>query len=227
MNESIRKIALLSASPKTDQNQAVSALLARHGERLLEDETLLVQTIPVRQALLHHETEPAFKTMQNADAIVIIFPLYFFCLPAMLTRFLQDFSVKYPRTVKSSNVYAMINCGFPESEINLEAIRVIESFSVQTGRTFAGGLLIGCGGMILGAQSAPFMQGVFAQIDGLYNKIKRDIVGGEKRPPEITQVAAKFPRSMYFFGGNAGWRATARKNGIRKIDLYRKPYLDS
>ena len=118
---------------------------------MLADDSLDARVICVRETLLHRQTEEAFAAVQSADAIVVIFPLYFFCMPAMLTRFLQDFAVTYPAASKQANVYAIVNCGFPEPEINLEAMRVIESFCRHTGRIFGGGTLVGCGGMLLGA----------------------------------------------------------------------------
>lgn len=137
MSEQTKKVVLVSASPKVDQDRAVSTFLARYGEETLLRNELTIATIKVRQTLMHHETELAFETLHNADAMVFIFPLYFFCMPAMLTRLLQDFVMKYPFSDKPCGVYAIINCGFPESEINAEAMRVIECFCTQTKRSFS------------------------------------------------------------------------------------------
>lgn len=224
MSELMKKVVLVSASPKVDQTEAVSQFLAARGERLLAGEGLEVVTIPVRRALLHHETKSAFETMQSADAVIFVFPLYFFCLPGMLTRFLQEFSAEYPLAEHTSNVYAIINCGFPEPEINEEAIRVIECFSLQTGRNFLGGVLVGCGGMLLGAAQAPFMRPVFEKIDALFIRVKHDALSGTPEERQIIMTTPKFPKWMYFVAGNAGWRSMARRNKLRPRDLKRKPY---
>lgn len=224
MSESIKRIALLSASPKVDQEWAVSNLLAQRGEALLKSEQSDVSTIHVRHALMHHETASAFDFMQEADAIVMIFPLYFFCLPAMLTRFLQDFATQTPAATKASAVYAIVNCGFPEPEINQEAMRVVEMFARRTGRSFGGGVMIGCGGMVLGAQGAPFMRPVMESIDALFARVKREASSQDLIEAQIAVVAPKFPRQLYFLAGNAGWRSSARKNHLKLKDLYRAPY---
>ncbi|MEN6636494.1 MAG: flavodoxin [Clostridiaceae bacterium] len=224
MSESIKRIALLSASPKVDQEWAVSNLLAQRGESMLKNEQSDVVIIPVRHALTHHETASAFDLMQEADAIVMIFPLYFFCLPAMLTRFLQDFAVQRPKATKACAVYAIVNCGFPEPEINQEAMRVVEMFARQTGRSYGGGVMIGCGGMVLGAQGAPFMKPVMASIDDLFVRVKCEAAGQDLIEVQIAVVAPKFPRKLYFLAGNAGWRSSARKNHLKSKDLYRAPY---
>jgi hypothetical protein len=142
----------------------------------------------------------------------------------MLTRFLQDFAVAYPAALKQTSVYAIVNCGFPEPEINLEAMRVMESFCQHTGRTFGGGVLIGCGGMLIDAQDAPFMKPVFEQIEGLLSRVKDNLNATE--PPEaiLSNAVAKFPRFLYFLAGNSGWHMMARKNGLRTKELYQKPY---
>lgn len=225
MSQTINQITLVSASPKVEQEWAVSALLAKRGEEKLTRDSLSVNTIPVRHALMHHETDTAFASLQDADAIVLIFPLYFFCMPAMLTRFLQDFAANEPKSKKDCAVYALVNCGFPEPEINLEAMRVVEQFARQTGRSFGGGVMIGCGGMILGAQGAPFMRDVMEQIDALFGRVDADLSQTNPVEPKIVATAPKFPRKLYFLAGNAGWRSTARKNHLKNKDLYRTPYL--
>jgi len=224
MSENKKRVVLVSASPKVDQDWAVSAFLAKHGETILEDERITVESIMVRSTLLHHQTEQAFESLQSADAIVIIFPLYFFCMPAMLTRFLQDFAAKYPSCKNPSSVYAIVNCGFPEPEINQEAMRVIEQFSIQTGRSCGGGVMIGGGGMVIAAKDAPFMRPIFEQIDGLLARVKQNAISDQQAESRIASVAPKFPKFLYFIGGNAGWKSMARKNHLRPKELYRKPY---
>ena len=225
MSDMKKRIALVSASPKVEQTEAVSAFLAARGEGALAGDGIVVLTIPVRHVLLHHETEPAFASLQSADAIVFIFPLYIFCLPAMLTRFLQDFVAAYPASTKPANVYAIINCGFPEPQINQEAMRVIECFSLQTNRAFLGGVMLGCGGMLLGAAQAPFMRETLETIDALFLRVRQDVLMDHPHEAAIVQAAPKFPRFLYFFAGNAGWRSMARKNKLRPHDLKRQPYL--
>ena len=225
MSDTNQRIVLVSASPKVDQTEAVSAFLATRAEGLIAGDGLSIETIPVRKTLLHHECETAFASLQDADAIVFIFPLYFFCLPAMLTRFLQDFACAYPVSEKRANVYALVNCGFPEPEINEEAMRVIECFSLQTGRSFFGGVMVGCGGMLLGASQAPFMREMFEVIDALFARVKQDFLSGQPEEAKSVCTAPKFPKFLYFVGGNAGWRSMARKNKLRPYDLKRQPYL--
>ena len=224
MSKVKQSVVFLSGSPKVKQDEAVSDFLAKRGAQMLANDSLETRVISVREALLHRQTEDAFAAVQNADAIVVILPLYFFCMPAMLTRFLQDFAVRYPAASKKANVYAIVNCGFPEPEINLEAMRVIESFCRHTDRTFGGGNLVGCGGMLLGAQQAPFMKPLFEEIDGLFSRVAKELESIEPVKTILSNIAVKFPRFLYFLAGNSGWHLAARQNHLRSKDLYRRPY---
>lgn len=224
MRDRRNKVVILSASPKVDQECAVSSFLAERAKNALQSNGLDVEIIPVRKAMIHRETESAFDLLQQAGSILMIFPLYFFCLPAMLTRFLQDFVAKYPAANNAANVYALINCGFPEPEINAEAMRVLECFCLQTGRTFLGGVMIGGGGMLIGAANAPFMRPVFEKIDNLFIRMQENMCADEQAIQVIEQAAPKFPRRLYLLGGDFGWRSSARKNHLKQKELFRKPY---
>lgn len=219
-----QKIVLVSASPKTDQDWAVSAYLSKRSESSLLDDNTEVSIISVRHALMHHDTEKAYATMSQADSIILVFPLYFFCMPAMLTRFMQDFAVMYPAADRRTSVYAIVNCGFPEPEINREAMRVVECFAQKTGRLFGGGVMAGCGGMLLAAKDAPFVRPIFEQIDAMLLRVKHDYSSSMPVEAKVASVSVKFPRALYFFAGNAGWKSMARKNHLKPNDMYQKPY---
>ena len=219
-----KKIVLISASPKADQEWAVSEYLAKRGQSSIDEHGINTVPIQVRHALTHRETERAFGQMQSADALIVIFPLYFFCMPGMLTRFLQDFAARYPACDHPAVVYAIINCGFPEAQINTEAMRVVEQFAAQTARAFGGGVMIGTGGMILAAQNAPFMKRVMQPIDELFDRVCANLLSEKPVTDTVIPAAIKFPRWLYFFASTLGWNSMSRKNHLVKRDLYRRPY---
>ena len=72
MSETKQKVVLISASPKVDQDWAVSAFLARRGEEYLKSADVSAEVIQVRSTLLHHKTEQAFEIVQDADAVVLV-----------------------------------------------------------------------------------------------------------------------------------------------------------
>lgn len=227
MSQTKRSIVLLSASPKTNQEYAVSEFLAKRAEKQLQQEQINVNLINVRHALLHHETQTAFAAMHQADAVVLFFPLYIFCMPALLTRFLQDYYTALTpenRDGARAKVYAFVNCGFPETGINAEAVRVVESFSGHVGMVFRFGVMIGGGGMMLASMDAPFIKAAYKEIDRAVAHIQQEVLTGETEQTETFSIAPKFPRKLYFLGGNMGWKSIARNNGLKMKDLYRRPY---
>lgn len=226
MSDPVKKVVLLSASPKPPQEYIVSEFLARYAGERLHSTEIEAQIFQVRQTLLHKETQPAYEAMFQSDAVLLFFPLYFFCMPAMLTRFLQDFAAYADGKERcGAKLYVFVNCGFPEPEINLEAVRAAESFAKHSGFTFRFGVMIGGGGMLLGAKDAPFMKEVFSALDRSLSQIEHETLTDETLPAQTVSIPVKFPRRLYFFGGNLGWKSTARKNGLKRKDLYRKPYL--
>lgn len=218
---------MISASPKI-KDQAVSDWLADRAAALLDGNGVETRRINARQSLTQGKTAEDFEYMDLADALLIVFPLYIFCTPGLLTRFLQDyygFVRTRPPGGKKAAVYAAVNCGFPEPDINLEAARVIKSFSGKIGADYRFSILIGSGGMILGTQGAPFMKKAMARIDGGIATMKNELLTGTREPKKDLEVRINFPRRLYFLIGDRSWISIAKKNGLKKKDMYARPYL--
>jgi multimeric flavodoxin WrbA len=206
----------------------LSEYFASLEENHIKSDGIQVNHVNVRQNVIS-KTEDAFKIMLESDAMIFTFPLYFFCLPGLLMRFLQDYYQYFEQhkndTIKAK-VYAVVNCGFPEPDINEEAVRVIQSFSQKIEAEFRFGVLIGGGGMILGTKEAPFMKKTMTKITGAFELMKNDISSNNLALQKNIYITAKFPRRLFFFMANQGWSSFARKNGLKKKDLYRKPYRE-
>lgn len=143
-------------------------------------------------------------------------------------RFLEDyhkFYIQHGKAAVNAKVYAIVNCGFPEPEINLEAVRVIRSFCHHVNAHFRFGVLIGGGGMLVGAKNAPFMKKSIRNLNDALLTIAKDIESNDLIIVDNIKIAMNFPRRLYLFMGDRGWHALARKNGLKKKDLYKRPYL--
>ncbi len=225
MSKQTSKVVLISASPKSGE-PSVSEFLASMTAGKLPDD-MRISKIDVRRSIFQKETERDFEAMLDADAIVFAFPLYFFCLSGMFMRFLQDYAAyraQHSGKARSPKVYAAINCGFPEPEINGEALRVVKSFCSHTGASFRFGIMIGGGGMLLGAKDAPFMKKTMTKLDEALRLIAQDIADSSLLPIDDIMICVNIPKKLYFFGGNLGWGQMAKKNGLKKKDLYAQPY---
>ncbi|MDZ4133918.1 MAG: flavodoxin, partial [Dethiobacteria bacterium] len=142
MSKERKKVVLINGSPKIGQN-SVSNLLTSIQEEKIKDNEYDIYKIDVRKSLAKGETENDYRAMIQADAMIITFPLYIFCLPGLLMRFLQDYFEFHSKNSDHSrpHVYAVVNCGFPEAWINREAVDVIKSFSRSIGASFRFGVL--------------------------------------------------------------------------------------
>lgn len=222
----MRNIVLINASPKINEPSTSEYLVDTLRSRI-DENAVNKYLINVRQSIKKHKTEEDFAAISQADAIVIVFPLYIFCMPGMLTRFLEDyykFYVENGKAGSNSRVYAIVNCGFPEPEINLEAVRVIRSFSQHINARFRFGILIGGGGMLLDARDVPIMKKTLGKLNAAFDVIARDIESDDLENLDNFYIAMNFPRRLYFFMGHRGWHALARKNGLSKKDLFKRPY---
>ena len=83
--------------------------------------------------------------------------------------------MEHEQTAVKMKVYAVVNCGFPEPGINLEAVRVIRSFSQHINAQFRCGVLIGGGAMLREARNAPFMKKSIKSLNDAFAAIARDI----------------------------------------------------
>jgi hypothetical protein len=222
----VKRVAVIAASPKTT-GSSVSGFLAAHAGDIMKDSSLDIRIFSVRESLTKKQTTEAYAYMDGADALLIIFPLYIFCMPGILTHFLQDYH-DYLKALSGYGakpfVYTVVNCGFPEPEINEEAVRVIGSFSRRIGAQFRFGVMIGGGGMVLGAQGSPMVKKMTADIDGAFVRMKEEILTGSPGSSENILTSAKFPRRLYYFAAGIGWNSSARENGLKKKDLYAMPY---
>ncbi len=217
----MKKVTILSASPKKGE-PSVSAYLSELAKEQIEKSGLKADIIDVGKALKN--CEPAFEAMRSADAMLIIFPLYFFCMPGMLTRFLEDYAKSDGQKRSGQKIFTVVNCGFPEPQINEEAIRVIRSFAKHIGADFGFGVAFGSGGMVLGAKDAPFMRKTMSDFISALDQMTADIQQDKQASSHTVYIGVKIPRWMYFLGGNIGWRQIAKMNGLKKNDLYRTPY---
>lgn len=224
----MKKVILINGSPRPEERTASSGFLT-HVEAILKDGEYEKQFINVRKSL-KTGPEADYAALLDADAIVLSFPLYFFCLPGVLMRFLEDYE-KYFRVhgeqKKSAKVYAIVNCGFPEPEINMEAIRVIGCFSRHIGAQFRFGVLIGGGPMISSVEGIGPVKKAYEKLDAAIQTMSDDICGETSRILPNVLIKPSFPRRFYLLMGSMGWKQQAKKNGLKKTDLYRRPYLKS
>ena len=92
--------------------------------------------------------EKAFRAVEQASDLLLVFPLYADGVPAVFLRFLKELE-KHTEATRSLSVHVLINCGFLEPEQNTAALEIIRLFCKKNGFTVGSTLQIGSGEAIL------------------------------------------------------------------------------
>lgn len=109
-----------------------------------------------------------------------------------------------------------------ESHINADAALVIRRFCKEIHAAYRFGVLIGSGGMLQPLRMMPSVKKVWSKISVAFDRIILDIqVGGT---PTDINIDAKIPKKLFFFIGQTNFTVIAKKNGIKKKEIFRKPY---
>jgi hypothetical protein len=221
----MKNICFINGSPKGKGSN--SSFYLDGLDKLLDEKEYKKDYIEVKLSGKKNSLDDDFKKLENADSIIISFPLYVYCLPGVLIKFLEDYYIYLKNKGefnKNIRVYTIVNCGFPEPKINTEAIRVIENFCNRLNLNWRFGIGIGMGEFIGTTKNIPIINKLSNNIHNTIFEIKKDI---ENEPAYKTNnifVKPKVPKFMFFISANIKWRILAVKNSLKKGDLIKRPY---
>lgn len=136
------------------------------------------------------------RSLAEADAIILAFPLYSYGLPGALMRLLEDYN-KYVRTGHSYNkdakVYMIVNCGFPRAKDTTgEAVRVIKNFCRRFSLNWRFAVCIGTGPIVVATRRLPLLD---LALKRAYAEIVLDIRGedNDKKDDYLVKPAVPEP----------------------------------
>ena len=217
----MKKVCFLNGSPQGINS--TSFLLIKEMEQLLPDQQFQ-QTI-VNIAACTQQPENIFQSLLAADSLIIVFPLFYYALPGLLVRFLEDYSVYATAKPHNASVYAVINCGFPEPEHNHHAAHMIKCFSDEMHLEWRFALEIGCGPMLKSTRSVPMKSFLKKELYQGIQMITNDIKTPHASAPANILAKPKFPSWLYRFTGTLNWKQEASKYNLTSKDLEKTPYL--
>jgi hypothetical protein len=131
--------------------KATSHRLLARLERLLDPAQVDVAHISVRAKLPNGYPEETAASLDSADAVVLAFPLFSYCLPGATIRLLEEwahYTGAHPAT-RHTRVYVLVNCGYADPKVNAEAIRVVRNFCARLGLEWRFAIAIGCGPVVV------------------------------------------------------------------------------
>jgi hypothetical protein len=197
-------------------------LLEQLEQRGFESDTILLY----RAYRSEEGREALLSATSVADLIVLAFPLYVDCLPALTIRALEDIAAyrQAGSTRDGQQLAAIVNCGFPESSQNETALRICQQFAREAGLEWAGGLALGAGQSINGRPLAG-LGGMVRNIAAALDMAAGALAEGGSVPQEaVTAMASPMmPAWTYSLFGGIGWRLQARQHGAQR-KLNARPY---
>lgn len=219
---SIKKAVLLSGSPKA--KDSVSAALGGYVLEKLQTEGWQGQSFRANM-VLKSGLEEFIGAVNEADVVIITFPLYVDGLPAPLIGMLEQIG-EHRRNRSSDKVQrllAIANCGFPEAFHNAAALKICEAFAKNCGFQWIGGLATGAGPALAGQGIKS--QGMTQKIAKALDLATEAITNQRELSPEASSLMSSMmmPKRLYTFMGSMGWRRMAKRYKAHK-QLYAKPY---
>lgn len=223
------KIAAINGSPKgeaSNSREVISIL-----QKMLDAET--EWTVVTQIAEDRKRNDNVLPSIFESDVLLITFPLYVDGLPASLMRLMERYAAHVQAQdrargagsgSKRQRVFAVANCGFYEGVQNECALKMIAHFCEDTGLAWCGGAGFGTGEMIRELKTVPPEAGIRKPITGSLKAIADAIAegpGGKLEKNIYAQHA--FPWLAYKLCAEAGWRAQAKKNGLKRSGIHARP----
>ncbi len=222
-----RKALLLVGSPRDKRSTSYSVgsyLMDKlKGEEGGEEEGFETGYAHIQASLKEREgKEGLLASIDEADVLILAFPLYVDSLPAAVIRLMEIMGAR--KRAKEQTLAAIVNCGFPETSHNDTAVAIVREFARQAGFNWAGAIAFGQGGVVaarpLNEHGGPTQ--VISKALALAAQALRE---SRQIPEEARELLRKpfIPKTLYVRVGDIGWKLEARKNKAQK-KLYDKPY---
>lgn len=118
---------------------------------LLEDLKAYLGETEVTEFGFHTDavTKEEAETLNQADALVFLFPLYVDGIPGHLLSCLAGLEeISLENKSREIRVYGIVNCGFYEGIQAEPALQILENWCARAGYVWGGGVGIGGGGAL-------------------------------------------------------------------------------
>ncbi len=144
---------LLVGSPK-QKKSSTSSVLGNALLKKLEKRGWSTTALPLKQKLLCTNKNDLFSAIAKADLIIITCPLYGDTIPFLTTKAFELIEQKKEEFTNrdQKRVIAIVNNGFPETYQNFISLSICRNFAHECGMSWAGGLAMGAGEVLLSGQ---------------------------------------------------------------------------
>jgi hypothetical protein len=237
--EVARRALLLVGSPKT-KSPSTSGVL---GEELLgrlsaagwQTESLTLKPSTFREA----GEADLLAAVDQADLILLAFPLYIDELPYLVTKALEVIA-EHRRAAgdgaRPQGLFGLANNGFPEAHQDNLALSMLRHFATRSGMAWLGGMALGAGEGMIGGHplEAKSTDGIpLFRVSQALDAAAAALARGEALPAEAWQGMARVPipymprfvwHRLFMRGAASFWQKGAASHGVSRAEMLAAPY---
>jgi hypothetical protein len=220
-----KRVLLLVGSAK--QPHSTSESLGTYLIEKLQGNGFETETLFIHKSINAEDRRDKLLAGANdADIIVMAFPLYVDCLPYLVIRTMELIAKNREEKAnpREQSLLCIVNSGFPEAHQNDTAIAICRKFAQETGFKWAGGLALGGGEAIKGRPLLE-VKGMARNAIKSLDLAADSLAGGKPVSQKAIQIMAKpfIPKWIYILLGGMRWNKEAKRHGVHK-KLSDRPY---
>lgn len=209
------KIALINGSPKA-KNSASEQILNTLKHMLSHNNE--ISEYNFRTCNLQNQD---LENLEKCQVLVFALPLYVDGIPSHLLNCLYELENYFNKNTENKiTVYALVNSGFYEGHQNSIALSLMKNWCVKSNLSWGQGIGIGGGGMFSALIGVPEDKGPKKNLYVALKTMSYNIT--TKNSADNIFISPNFPRFAYKLSAEMGWRQQAKKNGLKRKDLFYK-----
>ena len=159
------------------------------------------------------------SVLEDAETIVLCLPLYVDGLPSQVIRLMERME---QRGGGAKKIYVLANMGLYESCQLVNLFAAVRQWCTQAGFSYCGGLGLSAGELVgVLMEHIPFSVWTTKRMAKGMERLAAAVTEGREMPDLYAEPHA-FPRALYIAIANTNWNRTAKANGLRPADLYRR-----
>jgi hypothetical protein len=213
-------IALINGSSKTGA-KSNSGILLDFLKRKLEPQNRIFEYNIARKPLENGQ----IAELCGMDTVVLGFPLYCDAPPShLLQMMVQTEDYVRSNTARKADIclYAVANNGFYEGKQNRIALDIVKNWCGRIGFNYGQGIGQGAGEMLAYIENVPLGRGPLKNLGKALDELTKNIQNRQRG--ENIFISPNFPYICWkFMATNVFWNSQAKKNGLKKKDIMRRP----
>ncbi len=165
-------------------------------------------------------TGELLQKLEGAGRLVLGIPMYVDGIPSAILRVMEE--MKKNTNSEGKKIYVVANMGFYEPKQMRNLLKQVRKWCDRCGYTYCGAAAIGAGEMM--GQLINVINGANGPIKNVVGALETlaGVISTSSAMEDIYAGAYRFPRAAYMFMANSGWPKSAKTNGIKKKDLFRR-----